>query len=192
MERSTVLVSIINVKIISEQANGILNGAHNTDAWMTGSRYRWIDSMYAWDCVLKQLASTALTHIKAHPDTSIRNLHSSLNGSNRFLSRIFLMTRTCSGGLFQVRRWLAGSWICLRETQAEAAWRGHNADPTLHYALLCNPVLILASASHLRLYIFFWQTAQGSSPSQSLHLHSCLWDCPSPSPKFYVHQSILK
>lgn len=48
--------------------------------------------------------------------TSTRKWQSSLNGSTRLSSRIFLMTRTLTGGLFHVRRWLAGSWMCLRTT----------------------------------------------------------------------------
>lgn len=46
--------------------------------------------------------------------TSTRNLQSSLKGSTRLSSRIFRMTSTLAGGLFQVSRWLAGSWMCLQ------------------------------------------------------------------------------
>ena len=48
--------------------------------------------------------------------TSTRNLPSSLKGSTRVSSLIFLMTITLAGGLFQVSLWLAGSWMCLRQT----------------------------------------------------------------------------
>lgn len=51
--------------------------------------------------------------------TSTKNLQSSLKGSTRLSSRIFLMTRTLTGGLFQVRRWLAGSWMCLQQKNRE-------------------------------------------------------------------------
>lgn len=52
--------------------------------------------------------------------TSVRNMQSSLKGSSRLASRIFLMTRTLFGGVFHVSLWLAGSWMCLNtETQRQ-------------------------------------------------------------------------
>lgn len=41
--------------------------------------------------------------------TLVRKMQSSLKGSSRLASWIFLMTRTLLGGLFQVSLWLAGS-----------------------------------------------------------------------------------
>lgn len=63
--------------------------------------------------------------------TSTRNLQSSLKGSTRLSSRIFLMTSTLTGGLFQVSLWLAGSWMCLvhgnRHTSEEGKkWNTYN------------------------------------------------------------------
>lgn len=45
--------------------------------------------------------------------TCIRYTQSSLKGCSRLVSWIFLMTSTLFGDLFHVRRWLAGSWMCL-------------------------------------------------------------------------------
>lgn len=47
------------------------------------------------------------------PLTCIRYTQSSLKGCSRLVSWIFLMTSTLFGDLFHVRRWLAGSWMCL-------------------------------------------------------------------------------
>lgn len=41
------------------------------------------------------------------------HLTSCTNGGKTVASRTFLMTRTVRGGLYQVKRWLAGSWIVL-------------------------------------------------------------------------------
>lgn len=38
-------------------------------------------------------------------------------GASTVESRTFFMTSTVSGGLYQVRRWLAGSWICLQQSR---------------------------------------------------------------------------
>lgn len=52
------------------------------------------------------------------PHTCIRCTQSSLKGCSRLASWIFLMTSTLFGDLFHVRRWLAGSWMCLEGQRA--------------------------------------------------------------------------
>lgn len=64
-------------------------------------------------CVYTVLELTAACLITHPSRTSTRNLQSSLKGSTRLSSLIFLMTSTLTGALFQVSLWLTGSWMCL-------------------------------------------------------------------------------
>lgn len=45
--------------------------------------------------------------------SSMSHSTSWMNGESTVESRTFFMTRTASGGLYHVKRWLAGSWICI-------------------------------------------------------------------------------
>lgn len=71
--------------------------------------------------------------------TSVRYTQSSLKGCSRLASRIFLITRTLLGGLFHVNRWLAGSWMCLRDKKnpqtshfgLTPSWPGKNTHPAV-------------------------------------------------------------
>lgn len=45
--------------------------------------------------------------------TAMSHLTSCTKGGRTLASRTFFMTSTESGGLYQVKRWLAGSWIVL-------------------------------------------------------------------------------
>lgn len=70
--------------------------------------------------------------------TSTRNLQSSLKGSTRLSSLIFLMTSTLTGGLFQVSRWLAGSWMCLGHRKQTHEWVNKESKYLIHILYVRN------------------------------------------------------
>ena len=59
------------------------------------------------------IAKIPMNNCFKNDDTAISHLTSCTNGGKTVASRTFLMTSTVNGGLYQVKRWLAGSWIVL-------------------------------------------------------------------------------
>lgn len=66
--------------------------------------------------------------------SSMSHSTSCTNGDSTVESRTFLITRTARGGLYQVSRWLAGSWICITiaeffimRPQGPNCWNGDGA-----------------------------------------------------------------